>query len=97
LKKQFSTSYEKLKLGIAKTTLNNKKPSGGIIIPDLKLYYRVIMIKLPGISTETDMLIMELNQRPRNRPRIYGYLIFDKEAKTTKCKKKKASSTNGAV
>jgi hypothetical protein len=33
------------KPGIVKTFLNNKRTSGGITIPDLKLYYRTIMIK----------------------------------------------------
>jgi hypothetical protein len=50
---QFSTDMERAilnfiwitkKLRIAKTILNNKKTSEGIMIPDLKLYYREILI-----------------------------------------------------
>jgi hypothetical protein len=33
------------KMGIAKTLLNDKRTSGGITFPELKLYYRTIVIK----------------------------------------------------
>ena len=38
---------------IAKTDLNSKRTSGGISIPNLKQYYRAIVLKTHGIGTVT--------------------------------------------
>ena len=57
--------WKKKKFRTAKTILNNKITT----IPDLKLYYKAIVIKnkrLNGISTETDRLINGIKSKTRN-------------------------------
>jgi hypothetical protein len=56
------------KPGIAKTILNNKRTSGGISIPDLKLYRQVNQ--------------WNRTEDPEMDPHTYGHLTFDKGAKT---------------
>jgi hypothetical protein len=73
---------------IAKTLLSNKRTSGGITLPDLKLYYRAIVIKTAWYWY-SDRLVGEgnSNKDPERNPHTFGHLIFDKGAKAVQWKK----------
>jgi hypothetical protein len=76
------------KLRIAKTLLNDKRTSGRITMPDLKLYFRAIVIK-SAWYWYSDRLVYQWNRTedPEMNPHTYGHFIFDKGAKIIQWKK----------
>jgi hypothetical protein len=65
-----------------KTILNNKRTSRGITIPDLKLYYRAIVLKTVWYWY-SDRQVDQCNSIEDSdmNPYTYGHLIFVKGAK----------------
>jgi hypothetical protein len=83
---------------IAKNFLKDKRTSGGITMPDLKLYYRAIVIKIAWYWYR-NRKVDQWNriEDPEMNPHTYGHLVFYNGAKTIQWEKKTAFSTSGAA
>jgi hypothetical protein len=69
---------------IAKTLLNDRRISGGISMPDLKLYYRAIVIKTAWYWYSYRQVVQwNRIEDPEMNPHTYDHLIFGKGAKIT--------------
>jgi hypothetical protein len=86
---EFKKTKTNKQTGYRKLFSTNKRTSGGITTPDLKLYYRAIVRKTAWYwYSDRQVDQWKRTEDPEMNPHTYGHLIFDKGAKTTQLKKR---------